>query len=94
MTATTARYRAASMELGVYLDDHYVEMRILTDDGKAVAIACDGDSIFAIQRHIEQIGRECPQILTWKTVAPANALPETDRRSYEAALSAAFSASP
>jgi hypothetical protein len=63
---TAARYRATSMELAVYLDNHYVEMHILTDTGKAIAIACDRDSIFALQRHIEQIGRECPQISTWK----------------------------
>jgi hypothetical protein len=69
---TATRYRAASMELAVYLDGHYVEMYILTDTGKAIAIACDRDSIFAVQRHIEQIGRECPQIATWKTAAPAD----------------------
>jgi hypothetical protein len=60
-----ARYRAVSMELAVYLDGCYVEMHILTDTGETIAVACPQDSIFAVQRHIEQIGRECPEIATW-----------------------------
>ncbi|MBF0166839.1 MAG: hypothetical protein HQL45_04335 [Alphaproteobacteria bacterium] len=60
------RYRAASMELAAYLDGKYVEMHIMTDDGEQLIIVCDKDSIFDIQRHIEQIGRDCPEILTWK----------------------------
>jgi hypothetical protein len=91
---TAARYRAASMELAVYLDGHYVEMHIFTDTGKAIAIACDRDSIFALQRHIEQIGRECPQISTWKAALPADGLLETDRESYEAAVSEGWPAVP
>ena len=89
-----ARYRAASMELAVYLDGHYVEMHILTDTGKATAIACDRDSIFALQRHIEQIGRECPQISTWKAAAPADGLLEADQESYETAVSEGWPARP
>jgi hypothetical protein len=59
------RVRAVSMELAAYLDDRYVEMHIVTDTGKTIAVACDADSIFAIQRHIEQMGRECPEIASW-----------------------------
>lgn len=58
-------YRAVSMELAAYLDGRYVEMHIVTDRGEAISVACPNDSIFAIQRHIEQIGRECPEIATW-----------------------------
>jgi hypothetical protein len=61
----TARYRAVSMELAAYLDGRYVEMHILTDTGKTIAVACPRDSIFAVQRQIERIGRECPEIATW-----------------------------
>ena len=60
-----ARYRAVSMALVAYLDDRVVEMRILTDKGDTIIVACPMDSIFAIQRHIEQLGRECPEIATW-----------------------------
>lgn len=60
------RYRAASMELAAYLDGKYVEMHITTEDGEALIIVCDKNSIFDIQRHIEQIGHDCPEILTWK----------------------------
>ena len=59
------RHRAVSMQLAAYLEDHYVEMRILTDRGEAITVACPNDSIFAVQQHIEQIGRECPEIATW-----------------------------
>ena len=62
------RYRAVSMELAAYLDARYVEMHIFTDTGASIAIVCDKDSIFAVQRHIEQMGRECPEIATWKSV--------------------------
>ena len=61
------RYRATSMELAAYLDARYVEMHIRTDTGQNIAVICVRDSIFAIQRHIEQMGRDCPEISTWKT---------------------------
>jgi hypothetical protein len=66
------RYRAISMEIAAYLDGRYVEMHILTDTGKAIVITCNGDSIFAVQRHIEQIGRECPEISSWTPVPTVN----------------------
>jgi hypothetical protein len=67
MTSARAlhRYRAASMELAAHLDDHYVEIRIVTDTGEAVVVVCPRDSIFAVQRQIERIGHECPEIATW-----------------------------
>ena len=64
-TETSPRYLAVSMELAAYLDGHYVEMHIVTDTGKTFAIVCPRDSIFKIQRHIEQIGLDCPQIERW-----------------------------
>jgi len=54
------------MELAAYLDGEYVEMHIVTDTGERVTVVCEKDSIFAIQRHIEQIGRDCPEISTWQ----------------------------
>jgi hypothetical protein len=59
------RYRAASMELAAYLDDQYVEMHITTDSGEMLTVVCPRDSIFAIQRHIEKIGHDCPEIAGW-----------------------------
>jgi hypothetical protein len=61
----TDRYRAVYMELAAYLDAHNVEMRILTDTGKMIAIVCPRDSIFAIQKHIDEMAKACPEIATW-----------------------------
>jgi hypothetical protein len=60
------RFRAVAMQLVADLDGRYVEMHVITETGDAVAIACEKDSIFAVQRHIEQMGRECPEISSWK----------------------------
>ena len=57
---TQIRFRAVAMQLVADLDGRYVEMQVVTDTGEAVAIAREKDSIFAVQRHIEQMGRECP----------------------------------
>jgi hypothetical protein len=59
------QYRAVSMELAADLDAHNVEIRILTDTGKRMAIICPRDSIFAVQNHIEQMRHACPEIATW-----------------------------
>jgi hypothetical protein len=59
------RYRAVSMELAAYLDDRHVEMHIVTESGQTVSIVCEQDSIFAVQRNIERMGRDCPEIATW-----------------------------
>jgi hypothetical protein len=59
------RYHAATMELVAYLDEHRVEMHIVTETGQTIAVACAKDSIFRVQRSIEQMGRECPEIATW-----------------------------
>jgi len=53
------------MELAAYFDTRNVEMHILTDTGETIAIVCARDSIFAIQKHIEQMTEACPQIATW-----------------------------
>jgi hypothetical protein len=59
------RYRAVSMELAAYLDARHVEMHILTDTGTTISIICPRDSIFAVQKHIEEMGQACPEIATW-----------------------------
>ena len=76
------------MEFAAYLDDRYVEMRILTDAGKTITVVCDRDSIFSIQSHIEQIGRSCPEISSWKSAGTKSigSLRGSDQCSYEAAL--------
>jgi hypothetical protein len=81
------RYRAVSMELAAYLDARYVEMHIFTDTGASIAIVCDKDSIFAVQRHIEQMRRECPEIATWKSVQSNERSGESDRGAFAAAVS-------
>jgi hypothetical protein len=59
------RYHAATMELVAYLDERRVEIHIVTETGETVAVACAKDSIFRVQRSIERMGRECPEIATW-----------------------------
>jgi hypothetical protein len=61
----SAHYHAVSMEIAAYLDGQYVEMRIATESGETIAVVCPRDSIFAVQRHIEQIGHDCPEIASW-----------------------------
>jgi hypothetical protein len=80
------RCRAVAMEFAAHLDEQYVEMRVHTDKGKKIVVVCDKDSIFSIQRHIEQIGRACPEISTWKSTKGPDNLHGSDRRAYEAAM--------
>ena len=58
-------YRAATMELVAYLDEQRVEMHIVTQTGETVAVDCAKDSIFRVQRSIERMRRECPEVATW-----------------------------
>ena len=51
------------MAIAAYLDDESVEMRIVTEFGERITIVYDRDSIFAVMRHIQQIARDCPEIL-------------------------------
>lgn len=60
------RFRAVAMQLVADLDEHYVEMLVVTDTGQTVAIAYEKDSILAVQGHIEQMARACPEISKWK----------------------------
>jgi hypothetical protein len=65
LPVAAVRYRAVSMELAAYLDARTVEMHILTATGQTIAIVCPRDSIFAVQKHIEEVGKACPEIATW-----------------------------
>jgi len=78
VTAQT-RYRAVSMELAAYLDGQFVEMRIQTDAGKTISIVCQRNSIFSVQRHIEKIGRDCPEIASWEPTAKIVAISDDVR---------------
>ncbi|MDZ4736305.1 MAG: hypothetical protein SGJ07_08135 [Rhodospirillaceae bacterium] len=65
MSARRIRINAAAMQLVADLDGRYVELHVITNTGQTVAITCGNDSIFAIQRHIEQMAEECPEIASW-----------------------------
>jgi len=80
------RCHAVAMDFAAYLDEHYVELRVRTATGKTIIVVCDKDSIFSIQRHIEQLGRACPEISSWRTSKDIDDLHGDNRRSYEAAL--------
>ena len=64
------RYRAATMELVAYLDEQRVEMHIVTQTGETVAVDCARDSIFRVQRSIERMRLECPEVATWRDGPP------------------------
>jgi len=89
-----AKYHAVSMQLATYLDGRYVEMLILTDTGRTISITCDKDSIFAIQQHIEKLGKDCPEIATWTAVTNGQRRGESDQSSYDAAISEGWPVSP
>ena len=65
------RHRAIAMEFVAFLDEHCVEMRILTDAGEAITIACPSGSILEIQRQIDRLGCRCPEIATWNPLLEA-----------------------
>jgi hypothetical protein len=69
--AAPVRHRAIAMEFAAFLDEHCVEMRILTDAGEAITIACPSGSILEIQRQIDRLGSQCPEIATWKPLQAA-----------------------
>jgi hypothetical protein len=59
-------YRAATMGLIAYLDERRVEMEIVTAAGETVVIAFTEDAIFKVEQQIARMGRECPEIATWR----------------------------
>ena len=63
---TPRRYRAISMQLAAYLGGPYVEMHILTDTGKTVPLICEQQQVPALQRHIESLRADTPEIAAWK----------------------------
>lgn len=72
------RFRAAAMELVAYLDEHCVEMQIVTETGETLAVVCPRASIFKVQRQIARMGRECPEIATWDSSPPHGPLGLSD----------------
>jgi len=77
------RCHAVAMDFAAYLDEQYVELRVRTATGKTIIVVCDKDSIFSIQQHIEQIGRACPEISTWKTDANIGDATRNDCHTHE-----------
>jgi hypothetical protein len=83
---TSVRCRAISVDFATCPDQPSVEMHILTDAGKMIAVVCDRASLFPMQQHIEQIGRAYPGIQAWKSTHDADDLHGNDLRSYAAAM--------
>ncbi|MEX2299237.1 MAG: hypothetical protein WD715_17615 [Dongiaceae bacterium] len=79
MSNRRIRIHAVAMQLVADLDGRYVELHVVTDRGQTVAIACDNDSIFAVQRHIEQMAEQCPEIASWAESESPVAAAETAR---------------
>ena len=59
-------YCAATMGLVAFLDERRVEMEIVTAAGETVVIAFANDAIFKVERQIARMGRDCPEIATWR----------------------------
>ena len=62
---TQINHRAISMCFVAYLDEHRVEIRIDTESGQMLAVSCPRASILHVQRSIERMGRDCPEIASW-----------------------------
>lgn len=69
---STHRFRGIAMEFAAYLDDQFVELHIITDTGEFLSIACPCASIIEIQKHIEQLVHQCPEIVSWGKIKSAN----------------------
>jgi hypothetical protein len=88
------RFKAVSMELVAHLDDHRVDMRVITSDGTTIAIECENDAILSVQRHISEISQECPEIATWNgphIAGPRGSSPGSPSYEIAAAFNAAVS---
>lgn len=59
------RIRAVAVQLVSHLDGRYVDLTFFTDCGQTVSITCDNGAIFKIQRNIEQMARDCPEMASW-----------------------------
>lgn len=81
-SAAVRRYRAVSMQLAAHLDDRYVELHVLTGDGELIALACPGDSLIALQKHIEQLTQQCSEIAGWSRL-PVRLAMAVDRASVQ-----------
>ena len=71
MSDTAARYRAVSIAFAANFDERCVEIHIVSDRGETISVSCPANSIFTIQRHIEQLGHQCPEIAGWTHEQPA-----------------------
>jgi hypothetical protein len=67
------------MQLAAYLDGGYVEIHILTDTGKLISVLCKQDSILSVQRHIETMSQDGPEIATWSAAPSGNDLGHPSR---------------
>lgn len=73
----SVRFTATAVQLVADLDRRRVEMHFLTEDDITVVLSCRENSIFRIAESIEQLRRDCPEILKWKrrSLAPLLATP-------------------
>lgn len=62
------RFTATAVRLVAHLDQRRVDMHFVTKDDLSVVLSCQENSIFRICDSIEQLRKDCPEILTWKNV--------------------------
>jgi hypothetical protein len=73
------RLRAVAMQLFADPDGRNVEMHIVTDRGQTLVVACQNESLFAMQRALQQFNQDIPDISEW-TPSDAVGLQSTTQR--------------
>jgi len=56
------RLRAVALQLIADLNGRYVEMHIVTDRGQTLVIACENQSLMAMQRELQQFNQNIQDI--------------------------------
>jgi hypothetical protein len=82
------------MELAAHLDEHRVDMLVVAHDGTTIAVECENNTIFRIQKHIAQIARDCPEIAMWNADVCDTLSQDTAELGYDAAASDGWPAAP
>jgi hypothetical protein len=76
------RLRAAAMQLIADLNGRYVEMHIVTDRGQTLVVACDNQTLIAMQRELQQFNQDIQDIAEMSDWDPSDtvALQSTAQR--------------
>lgn len=68
------RLRAVAMQLIADVNGRYVEMHIVTDRGQTLVIACENQSLIAMQRELQQFNQGSQDIADISEWDPSDAV--------------------